>query len=325
MSQKDTITKNYMKDVAHFADFFNGYIYKGREVIKPDSLSEVDTSSIAQIPYDNGKKQVTVQKYRDVLKNAILKKSNNVYYLLLGIENQSDIHYAMPIRNMLYNALTYAQQVEIVAKNNRKNKTCKSNDFLSGFTKDDKIIPVITVTVYWGTEKWDAPTRLKEMLVEIDDETERLINDFDCNVFSIIDAEELPLYKTELNELFRLLRVRNDSNELLKLVADNEEYKNIDRETAVVMREFSSIKLPRKNKAGGYDMCKAVMDLKVEGEIIGIKKGESLGMKKLVSAISDARNGMSYENLIKKYDEETAKNAWIIKWLFIYNYEKHPH
>ncbi|WP_306784100.1 hypothetical protein [Agathobacter rectalis] len=28
------------------------------------------------------------------------------------------------------------------------------------FTKEDKLIPVITITVYLGTKEWDGPRRL---------------------------------------------------------------------------------------------------------------------------------------------------------------------
>ena len=33
-------------------------------------------------------------------------------YVVLGIENQDKIHYAMAVKNMLYDALQYAKQVE---------------------------------------------------------------------------------------------------------------------------------------------------------------------------------------------------------------------
>lgn len=270
MPRKDAITKNYMRNRSYFADFFNGYIYGGEEIIKGDDLSEVDTSNIAIIPNTKESKPITIQKYRDILKKAVLMQSDKAYYLFLGIENQTEIHYAMPIRNMLYNALVYNQQVEARAKYNRDNGVNQgSAEFLSGFMKDDKLIPVITVTVYWGTKPWDAPETLKEMLIKVDEQTDRFIDDINCNLFSIIDAESLPKYRTELNELFQLLRVRNDGEALQQLVAGNIDYQNIGRDTALMMREFANIKLPRKNKEGKYNMCKAIMEIQEEG----IKQG----------------------------------------------------
>ena len=41
-------------------------------------------------------------------------------YLLLGIESQSEVHYAMPVRNMVYDALQYAAQVEEAARSHRE-------------------------------------------------------------------------------------------------------------------------------------------------------------------------------------------------------------
>ena len=49
-------------------------------------------------------------------------KSSNSFFVILGIENQTDIHYAMPVRNMLYNALTYYEQVEEIASYNKENR-----------------------------------------------------------------------------------------------------------------------------------------------------------------------------------------------------------
>ena len=283
MAQKDAVAKKYMRDTSIFADFFNGYIYNGDNIIQSGDLSEVDTSNITIIPYVKGTKSVTIQKYRDILKKAVLMRSDKMYYLFLGIENQSDIHYAMPVRNMLYNALVYSQQVDTIAKYNRENDICKNSDeYLSGFTKTDKLIPIITVTVYWGIKTWDAPLTLKEMIVSVDEETDKLIDDINCNLFSIIDIEELPHYRTELYELFSLLRARNDGNVLHELVTNNVGFENISRDTAIMMREFADIKLPRKNKEGRYNMCKAITDLEKKNQALGADNALICAIKNLM-------------------------------------------
>ncbi len=265
MGKKDILTNRFMKKPRIFADFFNGYLYKGEEIIKPELLKEVDASSLAVIPCYKGTKATLIQKYRDIIKKAIVMKSNTAYFVLYGIENQTDIHYAMPVRNMLYNALSYYEQVEQIASYNRQSGKCVANNFLSGYTKDDKLIPVITVTLYWGVKKWNAPTKLKDMIQETDQATAELIDDIDCNLFSIMDIAELPQFKTELQELFSLLRTRNNSEAMEKLVTTNEAFKHIDRDTAELMREFANIRLPRKSREGDYNMCKAVMELEQKG------------------------------------------------------------
>ena len=42
LSNKDTISHDYMSDNEHFADAFNYYIYGGEKVIKPEDLTPVN-------------------------------------------------------------------------------------------------------------------------------------------------------------------------------------------------------------------------------------------------------------------------------------------
>lgn len=49
---------------------------------------------------------------KDTVKSVIVMMDKRTAYLLLAIENQSNIHYAMPVKNMVYDALQYAKQVE---------------------------------------------------------------------------------------------------------------------------------------------------------------------------------------------------------------------
>ena len=160
MGKQNTITKDYMSVPEHFADCFNYYLFNGEQIIKPANLKPLDPTELAIIPEDSTDE--TVEKIRDLLKQCIVMQDNKATYLLLGIENQSDIHYALPVKNMNYDALNYGKQVSEIAKEHRKKKDIKdSGEFLSGFTKADKLKPIITLTIYFGAEAWDAPRRLK--------------------------------------------------------------------------------------------------------------------------------------------------------------------
>ena len=59
---------------------------------------------------------------------------------------------------MVYDALQYDKQVKRAAQRHRQDKDKPTRDeFLSGFTKEDRLTPVITLVVYFGDQKWDAP------------------------------------------------------------------------------------------------------------------------------------------------------------------------
>lgn len=155
MGKKDTITKNHMKENRVFADAFNYLLYNGQQMIQPEKLREIDTTEMAILQGGDQKHQdsETVQKYRDILKKTVVKEDGETVYLLLGVENQTDIHYAMPVRNLIYDALQYGKQVsDITAENRKTGKKRSGGEYLSGFYKEDKLTPVITLVIHFGTE-----------------------------------------------------------------------------------------------------------------------------------------------------------------------------
>lgn len=104
MGLADTVTKAYMKENTVFADAFNYLIYGGKAVVNPAQLQELDTTEIA-LPFGAQNENRTqpddaVQKYRDVLKSAVIKQDGEAAYILLDIENQTDILWDYPINLM---------------------------------------------------------------------------------------------------------------------------------------------------------------------------------------------------------------------------------
>lgn len=114
MGIKDIVTKDYTKESNVFADAFNQYIYNGRQIIKPENLKPLDTN-LTGIPYGVNGSGIPTQRFRDVLKSVTAMEDGDRVYLLLAIEAQSEVHHAMPVRNMVYDALQYAAQVEDAA------------------------------------------------------------------------------------------------------------------------------------------------------------------------------------------------------------------
>ena len=158
----DIVTKDYVKNADIFSDIFNYYIYGGRQVILPEQLTERDSTKIA-LPYGTDGAALPVQKFRDVQKLYAAMTDGKMEYMLYGVENQSEMHYAMAVKNNLYDALEYAGQVEEAARSHRKelkqkkkhretddggsdvgNRTPNAGEFLGGFWKDDRLIPSVT-------------------------------------------------------------------------------------------------------------------------------------------------------------------------------------
>ena len=47
--QKDVSLKTFWRDNEHFADLFNATVFNGKQVLKPDKLTEMDTDVSATI------------------------------------------------------------------------------------------------------------------------------------------------------------------------------------------------------------------------------------------------------------------------------------
>ena len=218
MSAKDSMAKEYFADNARFADLCNNILYGGREVILPENLKERDTTEVlTALGLD--KKTIAMQKLRDIFKNASIKYTGKSYVVLIGVENQSDIHYAIPVKNMFYDVMAYGNQVKETAKKHRREKdTATSDEFLSGFTKEDKLIPVITITVYLGTKEWDGPRKLSDMFGDVDEELLPFIPDYRINLLAPREITDFTGFRTSIRQLFEVLKNAYDKEKMQEVL-----------------------------------------------------------------------------------------------------------
>ena len=70
----------------------------------------------------------------------------------------------MPMRVMGYDYGTYKKQYDSNAKKYKTAEGLESDEFLSKMKKTDKLLPVITIVVYYGEKAWNGAKTLHEML-----------------------------------------------------------------------------------------------------------------------------------------------------------------
>lgn len=316
MGNIDKLTTKFMNHNDVFADAFNFFIYNGEKIIDASTLKPMDSHILLDIfDWDKPKQSYkTVQKYRDVFKQAVIKYDDEAAYVLLGVENQTDIHYAMPVRNMIYDALSYAEQVSARGYYNKKNKTAKDGvEFLSGFLKTDKLIPVITLVVYFGVEKWDGPISLHEMLDTNNDVVLKYIQDYRINLIepSGIKEEELELFTSDLKEVLTFIKFSKDSEKIKEHYMDRGKVM-IDNDAIRVIETVTNIKVPKKKGRKKTDMCEAINKL-IEEEVSAIKKiaqeRTAEEVNKIKEEATKEKNKIKEEaeKEKKKIEEEAAK------------------
>ncbi len=201
-----------------FADIFNYYIYGGRQVILPEQLTERDSTKIA-LTYGADGAVVPVQKFRDVQKLYVAMTGGKMEYVLYGVESQAEIHYAMAVKNNLYDALKYAGQVEEAAKSHRKEmkqrkeqgdavggkdrKIPSTGEFLSGFWREDRLVPSITVTIFFGSEEWEGPLSLFDMMDVPDPDVLACMDNYHVRL-NIRPASDPSNYHLEVCQIIRV-------------------------------------------------------------------------------------------------------------------------
>ena len=285
--QADTVTKAYMRGNAVFADAFNYLLYDGRAVIDPHNLKEIDPTEIAlsfgvRDRKENRKqKEEAVQKYHDLLKNAVVMEDGKTAYVLLGIENQTDIHYAMPVKNAIYDALQYGRQVSEIAARHRAErkhqnleKKVSDGEYLFGFYKEDRLIPVITLVIHFGAEEWDGPISLHEMMEIGNPELLKYVQDYRIHLidpFSLTD-EELGKFSTSLREVLGYIKYSGDKKQLHSFT-DNNPRMTMEADAVRVIRTVTNTPVEIQEEAEEVNMCKAIEEMmedsRQEGEVSG--------------------------------------------------------
>lgn len=251
-----------MSDNEVFADAFNYLLFDGKQEIKPEDLKPLDTNSIS-IELKGTKVSNAVQKNRDVFKVLSAKRTNDIGLLILGVENQIKVHYAMPVRAMLYDSLQYASQVDLKTKENRKNKKASDSDeFLSGFSKQDKLIPVITLVVYFGSRAWDGPTNIRDMFGNVKESIAKYLPNYQMNLISPdLSDENLDKLSSELGLVLKFIKQSRDKKKLLENIEKSKDFRNVSNISATLMNEATGMNLKINKEQEKIDMCQALKEI----------------------------------------------------------------
>ena len=307
MGKIDTEAKAYLSNKERFCDIFNFWIYDGKNVIKPDDLNELDTTALA-IPYGN-KARKHVQKYRDILKLYAAKHDEQAIYMILGLEVESKIHYAMAVRAMLYDALSYTNQVELITEQRRKDKPKQTyHEFLSGLGKNDRLKPVITIVLNLSGKYWDGCRSIHDLLAVKDEQILQFVPDYKLNLLSpdLLDEQDFDKFRTSLGAAMQFLKHQHDDN--MDWIQNNKRMQTIDRNTADFIQTTTGTDLHLKDKDEVIDMCKAwdnsMKQAEAKGEAKGIKaaiamaKSLSIGQPQVIEQLMKSFN-LSHEQALE--------------------------
>lgn len=300
--QKDVTLKTFWRDNEHFADLFNATVFNGRQVLKPDKLTEMDTDVSATIQSKSYNESIT--RNRDVVK----KMSDGVEFNILGLEIQDKTHYAMPLRTMTYDALGYIKEYNDIKKQHKLHKDSFNSpeEFLSGIDKSDRFHPIITLVLYYGDSLWDGPSCLADMMVSMPDNIKAYFSDYKLNLVQILDSDKYTFYNDDVRDVFNI--VKSIYNKDIDSIFNEYKTRNVDNEVMKLISVLTAtpqiMNLCKPNEQGGkVNMCKAMEELKAEWQ------GESKKEEVQKAIISMLEFGITKEQILTKYTKEDLERA----------------
>lgn len=203
------------------------------------------------------------------------------------LQNQTKIHYAMPIRAMNEEAEAYYSQWKGLEKEHREKKNLKDGaEFLSGMSRSDSINPLLILIVYFGEEKWDAARSMHKLFGKVaeSEKMQLIFTKYPIHVLDIRRFDNADNFHTDLKWVIGFLQKAQNRNKLQKYVMENKEvFEYLAEDTynlLVVMARspmLEELKDDVKNLKGGWNMCKALDDMVKDGE----RRGKRLGKNQI--------------------------------------------
>ncbi|MCM1495276.1 MAG: hypothetical protein NC089_05690 [Bacteroides sp.] len=180
--KKDIAIKGLLEQDDIFADIANVNLFGGRQVLHSEDLEEV--------PTETGYKGLGGEYHamvRDCFRK-VYKRGRCIGYI--GYEAQTDRNNVMPIRDMGYAYTAYMKQIHrITAENNRKGQSA----FAKVLHDEQRLLPVVTCILYFGTKAWDYPLRLSDIL-DIPNEEQifwtEMTGDYRIHVISLVNQPQ---------------------------------------------------------------------------------------------------------------------------------------
>lgn len=293
MGKYNTCMKEFLQNKDRFADLFNGCCFQGRQIIRAEDLREASENYVLTDKRLPGK---TRQKDTEIIRDVKMVLGSGMVLQVLAVENQSYVDYAMPVRCMGYDAAEYRRQLKerkqerrllINSENRPKNPAVSMDETLSGILSSDRLHPVYTLCLYSGTEPWDGPRKLSDMMAfdPQNKNLQSLFEEYHLHLFCINEQHVFDAFRSALKPLFQAINCRNNKKKMIELMKD-ETYSHLNEDTwdAIAIMTDNAAMLQKKdlykteNQKEEFNMCQALRELmqdeRNEGRIEGRNEGK---------------------------------------------------
>ena len=309
MGKKDVVSKIYLGAADRIADLLNNELFEGGSAVAASDIMELDSTAASTL-----KEEDNIVNVRVVAKDLVRKVRFGIQVMLFAIEEQSDIHYAMPLKVLNGDAALYDKQWSGIRREHKRKKDLSGAEYLSGFGREDHLVPVLSVVLYFGEQEWDGPLCLKEMmdLSTLPEEVREKIADYPVHLIDVRRYPHAERFRTDLKLVFGFLQRASEPEELTEFIEENtKEFSSLTEDAYDMIASMSKTgELKELKKDIGqedYNMCKAIDMMVADGEKRGEERGEARGIK-LGEERGEARGIETDRNIFRLYKKGYKQN-----------------
>ena len=274
-----------------FADLINGTIFEGKPVLQAAELEMISPHSGIMKKKEKGKAGA-IEREGDIR----MKAGIGTCIVWFANETQNKVHYAMPVRTMLYDALEYTKQIQDLEKQHKEDgSVLETAELLSGLTKEDRLEPVITTVLYLG-ESWDGAMSLYDLLkIDLEDpvyeELKEYLPNYRINLLCAADMPHTERFCTCLQHIFNMLKYKEEKELLKEYIekhrTDLDKMDSVEMMAALVMlgeqKRVEQLLEGKNEEEEEITVCKAIEEMIQDGIEQGIEQGMEQGERRFAA------------------------------------------
>lgn len=212
MGQPDLAVNSLTSHADVFADIINAIIYEGRTVLNETCLKPFYVNSAVS------KQGKLKGLYRDT---CMEDTRNGIRYVIWGIENQYVDDLTTPFKIMGYDFTAYDKQIEEFMRHNKQNGR---DAYVQQLHFDQKLKPVVTLVLYYGTK--NIPDNICA-LMEMPEDTcvKRYIQNYHLNVIRLhtLTPAQAALFQSDFAHIAKFLAKSYNKKEQIEYLMNSKQ------------------------------------------------------------------------------------------------------
>ena len=124
------------------------------------------------------------------------------------------------------------------------------------------------MTIFFGSEEWDGPLSLFEMMDVSDPEVLACMDNYHMRLIAPAQmSDEIMKFQSSLREVMLFIKYSKNKENLSRVLAANEErFREVERRAADVIETITNSGMKYDEKEKVVDVCQAIQEMRKESE-----------------------------------------------------------